>query len=86
MASTPATPADALEDARAPGADPGETSSAPAPWSEPSAPECSSSDEEDERASFGWSPAALAEYRQYAARVDELREASTITAPWRDAS
>ena len=76
MASTPATPADALEDARAPGADPGETSSAPAPWSEPSAPECSSSDEEDERASFGWSPAALAEYRQYAARVDELREAS----------
>lgn len=73
MASTPATPADALEDARAPGADPGETSSAPAPRSEPS---CSSSDEEDERASFGWSPAALAEYRQYAARVDELREAS----------
>lgn len=76
MAATPATPADALEDARAPGADPGETSSAPGPWSEPSAPECSSSDEEDERASFGWSPAALAEYRQYAARVDELREAS----------
>jgi len=75
MASTPATPADALEDARASGADPGETSSAPAPRSEPSAPECSSS-EEDERASFGWSPAALAEYRQYAARVDELREAS----------
>ena len=75
MASTPATPADALEDARAPGADPGETSSAPAPRSEPSAPECSSS-EEDERASFGWSPAALAEYRQYAARVDELREAT----------
>jgi hypothetical protein len=31
---------------------------------------------QDERASFGWSPAALAEYRQYAARVDELREAS----------
>ena len=72
MASTPA-------DARAPGADPGETE-APAPSSEPSAPDVSSSDEADEPEFASphrlASPAALAEYRQYAARVDELREAT----------
>ena len=80
MASTPTdAPADAPADARAPGADPGETE-APAPSSEPSAPDVSSSDEADEPEFASphrlASPAALAEYRQYAARVDELREAS----------
>ena len=80
MASTPTdAPADAPADARAPGADPGETE-APAPSSEPSAPDVSSSDEADEPEFASphrlASPAALAEYRQYAARVDELREAT----------
>ena len=80
MASTPTdAPADAPADARAPGADPGETE-APAPSSEPSAPYVSSSDEADEPEFASphrlASPAALAEYRQYAARVDELREAT----------
>ena len=73
------TSADAPADARAPGADPGETE-APAPSSEPSAPYVSSSDEADEPEFASphrlASPAALAEYRQYAARVDELREAT----------
>jgi len=80
MASTPTdAPADAPADARAPGADPGETE-APAPSSEPSAPDVSSSDEADEPEFASphrlASPAALAEYRQYATRVDELREAT----------
>ena len=80
MASTPTdAPADAPADARAPGADPGETE-APAPSSEPSVPDVSSSDEADEPEFASphrlASPAALAEYRQYAARVDELREAT----------
>ena len=73
------TSADAPEDARGPGADPGETE-APVPSSEPSAPDVSSSDEADEPEVAALdllaSPAALAEYRQYAARVDELREAT----------
>ena len=80
MASTPTdAPADAPADARAPGADPGETE-APVPSSEPSAPDVSSSDEADEPEVAALdllaSPAALAEYRQYAARVDELRDAT----------
>ena len=75
------TSADAPEDARGPGADPGETE-APVPSSEPSAPDVSSSDEADEPEVAALdllaSPAALAEYRQYAARVDELRDATRL--------
>ena len=73
------TPVDVPEDARGVGADPGETE-APVPSSEPSASDVSSSDEADEPELASpdrlASPVALAEYRQYAARVDELREAT----------
>ena len=73
------TPVDVPEDARGGGADPGETE-APVPSSEPSASDVSLSDEADEPELASpdrlASPVALAEYRQYAARVDELREAT----------